>query len=497
MGIRAQIIFAVTAFVSLATGLTSASPAVTVRVSVNSDGVQANAFSGSPALSADGRFVAFESSASNLLSGEAVSNHVFIIGVFVHDRQTGATERVSVSGAGQRADQNSFNPAISGDGRFVAFTSPATNLSPGVDYGVGNAFVRDRLESKTELISVGMDGDSGNLDSGWPAISDDGRFVAFASQASNLVPGDTNDRSDVFVRDRSSAAMERANVSDSGSESDGEAHPAVAISGDGRFVAFESSATNLVPGEANPIDVFLRDREAGTTRRLNVGPNGENGDGGSCCPGISRGGRFIAFISLASNLVPGRSLPGKHAYVHDLATGKNEVIDVAPSGSPGDASSESVSLSISADGRYIPFVSKASDLVPGDTNGAADVFVRDRQMGTTQRVNLGDSGQQSGSGVIPYFKPMAISGDGRFVAFESADPALVPGDTNNATDIFVHDRVAALQSPPTTPTPTTAGLPRGGGPPVGDSSGQSWILVAGLAAAVVLLTGLRIVRRRS
>jgi Tol biopolymer transport system component len=223
-----------------------------------------------PAISADGRFVAFVS----WTGGRT--------GVFVRDRQAGTTEVVSVAADGAWANEHSDYPSISADGRFVAFVSFASNLVSGDTNNDRDIFVRDRQTGTTERVSVAADGAPANGGSGSPAISGDGRFVAFQSGATNLVPGSTH--GGIYVRDRLTSTTER--VSDGGSES-------VAISADGRFVAFASG------------QVLVRDRQLGTTERVSVSTGGEGANGGSRFPSISGDGRFVAFESWASDLVPG------------------------------------------------------------------------------------------------------------------------------------------------------------------------------------------------
>jgi Tol biopolymer transport system component len=215
-------------------------------------------------LSADGRFVVFQSDASNLVRGDTNRTN----DVFVRDRRAGTTELVSISSAGVQGNDTSAEPTISADGRFIAFSSRATNLVPGAADGArlsreppgnrNNVFIRDRLKGTTRRISVSPAGAPGNDNSATPAISADGRFVAFLSDASNLVPGDTNGVKDVFVRDRRTGTTRRVSVSSAGAQSkDSSDHPA--LSADGRLVAFQSGASNLVPGDTNGTsDVFIR-----------------------------------------------------------------------------------------------------------------------------------------------------------------------------------------------------------------------------------------------
>jgi Tol biopolymer transport system component len=403
------------------------------RVSVDSAGSQGNASSFKPSISADGRFVAFASGANNLVPGDTNRSE----DVFVHDRRTGTTERVSVDSAGTEGNGPSLDPAISADGRFVAFDSSATNLV--AEYTPTGLFVHDRQTGTTERVSVNSAGVQGNGGSANPALSADGRFVAFQSYATNLVPGDTNGVTEVFVRDRQTGVTERVSVDSAGIEgNDLSIWPA--LSGDGRFVAFISFATNLVPVDTNGVaDVFVHDRQTGVTERVSVDSAGTQGDGSSSgAPTISTDGRFVSFWSWATNLVPGDTNGVADVFVHDRQTGVTARVSVDSAGNQENSSSVNPNIrpSISADGRFVAFASSASNLAAGDTNGWQDVFVHDRQTGLTERVSVDGAGTE-GNDSSAY---TAISADGRFVAFTSAAFNLVPGDTNWSADVFVHDR---------------------------------------------------------
>ena len=356
---------------------TPAAAQVTERESVASDGTQGNFASVAPALSADGRFVAFESVPTNLVPGDTNG----FGDVFVHDRMTGTTERVSVALDGTQGNARSLSPAISADGRFVAFASTASNLVAGDTNGRQDVFVRDRMTGTTERVSVASDGTQGNASSYTPALSADGRFVAFDSDADNLVPGDTNASTDVFVHDRMTGTTERVTVTSNGTQGNSDSFTP-ALSADGRFVTFESDADNLVPGDTNgSTDVFVHDRLTGTTKRVSVTSDGTQGNGGSDFPVLSADGRFVAFESDAHNLVPGDTNGFTDVFVHDRLTGTTERVSVASDGTQGD--SASVHPAISADGGIVAFNSAATNLVPSDTNAAVDVFVRVRTSPTT------------------------------------------------------------------------------------------------------------------
>jgi Tol biopolymer transport system component len=412
----------------------------TQLVSVDSSGAQGNATSRFSSVSADGRYVVFASSATNLVPSDTNG----FIDVFVRDRQTGTTELASVSSSGVQGNGNSGDSiggslpgfAISADGRYVAFWSQATNLVASDTNGFIDVFVRDRQAGTTELVSVSSSGVQGNSYSvGRLAISADGRYVAFFSNASNLVAGDTNHWMDIFVRDRQAGTTERVSVDSSGAQGDGPSFEGPSISADGRYVAFASYATNLVPGDTNATqDVFVHDRQTGATERVSVDSGGIEGDNSSTYPSISADGRYVAFLSSADNLVPGDTNGFSDVFVHDRQTGAIARANVDSSGAQAD--SESYDPWISADGRYVAFASYAQNLVAGDTNLNLDVFVHDLQTGATERESVDSSGAQGNAG--SYFA--GISSDGRFVAFTSAASNLVAGDTNGVEDVFVRDR---------------------------------------------------------
>jgi len=410
----------------------------TERVSVSSAGEQGDFGSDGGSISADGRYVAFGSGASNLVPADTNPEG----DVFVHDRQTGETERVSVSSGGEQGNHVSFVSAISADGRYVAFMSYASNLVPGDTNGTFDIFVHNRQTGETEQVSVSSAGEQGNAQSLHPFINADGRYVGFWSDAINLVPGDTNGTRDVFVHDRQTGETERVSVSSAG-EQGNDWSSDCSISADGRYVTFASGASNLVPGDTNgTFDIFVRDRQTGETERVSVSSAGEQGNNsGSLYAGsggsISADGRYVAFMSGATNLVPGDSNGAYDIFVHDRQTRETERVSVSSTGEQGNEFS--TDPHISADGRCVVFSSPASNLVPGDTNGGYyqyDVFVHDRQTRETERVSVSSTGEEANYGaMIPF-----VSADGRYVGFTSDATNLVPGDTNHWWDVFVRDR---------------------------------------------------------
>ncbi len=273
-------------------GVAAAAARQTQRVSVGPAGIEGNGESGfnsAPAISANGRYVAFESLAGNLVPGDANGFE----DVFVRDRKLHKTLLVSVSSAGVQGNDISYNPAISSDGRFVAFASNASNLVSGDSNAATDVFVRDRKLHKTYLVSVGANGVPGNGASDFGSISADGRYVSFDSDASNLVAGDSNGYTDVFVRDRKLHKTFLLSVGKAGVQANNiSADPS--ISADGRYVAFVSLASNLGGGDTNGfLDVYVRDRKLHRTTRVSISTAGVQGDSDSYQPAISGDGRQV------------------------------------------------------------------------------------------------------------------------------------------------------------------------------------------------------------
>ncbi len=447
---------------------------LTTRASVSSTGVAANDLSTRPALSGDGRFVAFRSTATNLVTGvNDGQRHVYI-----HDRTTGQTMIADTSAFGTVANDRSDFPALSGDGRFVAFQSDATNLVPGGN-STRDVYVRDRDPDGNGIfddtnpvlskVSVSTAGISGNAASISPSISADGRFIEFSSDASNLVSGDTNGATDEFVHDRVLGTTVRVSVDSTGAGTvpAGPGSDRSSLSSDGRYVAFVSEADDLgFVDTNNDSDVFVRDRLTGSVVRISVGQFGAESNDDSDRPSISADGRFVAFYSDAWNLVAGDEAPFDAAncptcagvrdiFVHDRDPDGNGIFDegnevivrasVSSLGVPGNG--PSTRPRISPDGRFVAFVSSSTNLVPGADNGLDQVFVRDLVLGTTTLLSVGIDGLQgNGDSDRP-----ALSAGGRFVTFSSKASNLVVGDTDTFDmdqcptctgwqDVFVRDR---------------------------------------------------------
>lgn len=341
---------------------------------------------------------------------------------------------ISVGPHGRQANDYSQASDVSANGRWVAFSSFATNLAPG-SHGDQDVYLRDLRLGRTVLVSVGAGGSRGDNGSFNAQLSADARFVCFPSFASNLVPGDSNDQTDIFLRDRRLGTTTRINVDSKGREARGTTFDCD-ISADGRFIVFDSRAGNLVPGDTNDeFDIFLHDRVAGTLSRVSLGLDGQQATGGYCFePSLSDDGRFLAFVAVARNLVKGPIGEGANIYVRDLKTGRNTLVSRGMNGTAIDVGASGPA--ISGNGRFVAFDSNSTNLVPGDTNGIDDVFVFDRRTGRTERVSVGSDGAQANEASLA----PRMSGDGRFVMFMSYADNLVPGDTNDAADVFVHDR---------------------------------------------------------
>lgn len=394
---------------------------------------------------ADGSLLDYEAAQHHTIKVKATIGHKSVYGNFhigVTDRAE--AELISAAPDGRAVDGDS--PDLSGDGRYVAFRSGSPDLIPGDGDNAfsSDVFVRDRQTGLVERVSMNVDGSAG-ADAFTPTISADGRYVAYVSFASTLVTGDTNDTGDVFVFDRVTHTTKRVSVASDGTEgndysgaSDFAESPA--LSADGRFVAFESKASNLVAGDTNRgHDIFVHDQATGTTERVSVAHDGAQSNGWSHDPSISADGRFVTYMSFASNLVPGDTNTGD-VFLYDRLAGTTERISETRSGEGG--SDNSGEAEISANGRFVVYSSYASNLVRGDTNGVADIFVFDRATGVTERVSLRSDGTQLARGS---FDP-EISADGRYVTFEN-EASDYAGPVNPDRQVFVYDRCTDKLAP--------------------------------------------------
>ena len=378
-------------------------------------------------MSSTGRYVAFETTADDLVQNDSNGDQ----DVFVRDRIRGVTTRASVSTSGQQGNGVSLEGAISGDGRYVAFTSTSTNLVAGDTNRYTDVFVRDLKNRSTRRVSVSTSGRQAQGFSAAPSISADGRYVAFTSAAANLTTGDRNGSEDVFVRDLRKQTTSRVSIPRRGAQFAGPSAHGV-ISDSGRYVAFIAN-----PNDPDNFDVFLRDRKAKTTRWVSPGLGGKLLNGAIGPISISGNGRYVGYTSDASNIVKGDSNGQWDAFVFDARTAKTRRVSIGTGGTQSNAFSDRVSLSRT--GRYVGFASEASNLVPGDTNGVGDAFVRDLTTGLTRRIST-SAGQQGNYSSGPTYAPqVALSDDGHHAAFVSEADNLAVNDTNDATDVFAWD----------------------------------------------------------
>ncbi len=414
----------------------------TILVDSDINGVQADlgAWNEPLDLSSDGRYVVFISDASNLVPGYVQGYN----SIFVKDLWTGAVELISKSSAGVQADSHCRLARISGDGRYVVFVSDSANLVPSDANGFWDVFVHDRWNQTTECVSVDLSGVPSNSLSTEPSISLDGRFVCFTSFSDNIVPQDWNWAYDVFVRDLKTGTTSRVSLGVGGLEGDGSSKFG-GISGDGNFVAFVSSATNLVPNDTNgEEDHFVRDLSTGFIERINVDSNGVqaafsgSGSKSGGPPSLSSDGRFAVFSSPATNLVLNDTNGVRDIFLRDRALNATERISVNSfeQESLGPAFSGPFRPHVSDDGRYVSYSHIAPDLVGYDANGfGIDVYLRDRVAGVTKLVNLNNDAlqadqQSNNAGMTP---------DGRYIVFTSTSSTFLPGDTNGAVDVFRRD----------------------------------------------------------
>lgn len=409
---------------------------------------QGDANSMQPDLSADGRFIVFTSDATNLVNDDAIAAR----GVFLKDTATGETIRVSSSSEGEAADDDSENPSISADGRFVAFESVATNLSPerpegsgctnaaGLDASCASVYLKDMETGATEVVSKNSDGAIADGSNEHPVISGDGRYIAFRSTATNLDGGEMGDIPQIYRRDLQTGFTELVSADGEGLAGN-DASDLPAISDTGRFVAFKSLSGNLASGDGAGSDVFVKDLQTGQLTLVSTDSDGTrgNGDSGYDALDISGDGRFIAFESEATNLAANDDNQKRDIFIKDLQTGETSLISADAAGAAGDDDSYTC-VSLSSDGTLAVFASNANNLSAGDSVNKTDVFLRDRSIGSTTMVSASGSGEP-GNGAS---EEIAIASGGGSVVFVSAASNLVPEDTNGKDDVFVRQLATGI-----------------------------------------------------
>lgn len=341
------------------------------RISVSATGAQANGMSALQSVSADGNLVVFESNASNLVAGDTNAKR----DIFLKNLATGEVTLVSQNLAGQIGNNNSFDPVISNDGTKVAFATLATNLDTVDGNGRQDIYVKDLTTGVVTFVSSSSTGELSNGTNNAPVFSPDGTKVAFYSQASNLVSGDTNAARDIFVKDLISGETTRVSVNAAGAQGNGGSRAFDPVfSPDGTQVMFRSEANNLVSGDTNGVfDIFIKNLVTGAVTLVSSNALGQFGNGLCTYAAFSPDGSKVVFVSTANNLVPDDYSTNADVFIKDLATGTVKLISSALDGTPSNG--DSLDPSFSSDGTKVQFTSFASNLVDGDTNGQVDVFV--------------------------------------------------------------------------------------------------------------------------
>jgi hypothetical protein len=419
----------------------------TVPVSVASSGSGGgnnNSFNSS--ISDGGRYVVFDSTASNLVAGKTTNRE----DIFERDLVAQTTNLVSVNLSGVSGNADSFRTSTSSDGRYVAFESHASDLVSNDNNNTNDVFVRDMLAGTTALVSENRAGTgSANGYSYFPVFSSDSSSVAFVSYATDLVSGVTVNHGDVFVRHLTSGTTSLVSINQSGTGGgDFTSQDPLVVNANGSLIAFSSYASNLVSGVMSGLgDVFLRNLAAATTTLVSArDPSlpSITGNGGSSIQNplkhrtdVSSDGRYVVFTTYASNLVPGDKNGTQDVFARDTWNATTALVSVNQSGT-GSGNGPSYDPSISADGRYVAFTSTASDLVSGANNGTEQVFVRDLVNGTTSLVSVNRSGTGAGNGAS---NDAVIAANGRYVVFDSTASDLVANDNNNTVDVFERDLV--------------------------------------------------------
>jgi Tol biopolymer transport system component len=426
---RVSVALTVLGFLAAAPSASAVNPS-TVRASLTSTGAQINGYNALPAVSADGRWVTFDSYSDAVVPGDANGTR----DVFLRDMQTGQVRLISQKPDGTDANGGSAGPSISADGRYVAFISNALNLGAGTTNGSEDVYVYDRVANTLRRVTTSTTGNDANGKSGEPQVSPDGTHVSFYSRASDLVPGDTVTQ-DVFVADVATLTIRRVSVKPDGGTSNG-ASGGADVSNDGRYVSFNSDASDLVVADGNAKgDVFVRDMQTATTTRESVSATGGEANDYSVLTAITADGCLIAFDSAASNLVAGSGGAVK-VMVRNRCNANTEVASVSNAGAVKGVALKQPG--ISDDGCAVVFSTGADIVTPAP--GVAAAILRERCQGVTSRLDV-STGGDLGNGSTDQVR--ISPGVGRYVAFDSGASNLVAGDGNMTFDAFVRDRANA------------------------------------------------------
>ncbi len=389
------------------------------RISLKSDGTQANGQSGSTSISDNGRYTIFESNATNLIPND-LNGHTDI---FIYDDVDETVELITLAPDGVQANGSSSSGEISSHGNYITFSSVADNLVLNDTNEQRDIFVYDRINKTTELVSIATDGIQANGLNLFSTINANGNIVAFESIADNLVTDDTNGQKDIFVRDRANQITRRIRIGLNGAQANAASNLG-SISANGRYISFSSTASNLVANDTNgKSDIFVYDRVNQTTELVSMGLNNAFANDDSTSGFISGDGSFVVYESKADNLVTNDDNGKSDIFVYDRINQTTELVSVKSDGTFSNDNSRDPS--ISDDGSIVAFLSDASNLVADDTNARANIFIRDRINQTTEIID-GDS--------FPI-----LSGDAQSLVFTSSLDTLVSDDTNDTGDVFLLD----------------------------------------------------------
>ncbi|MCP5175584.1 MAG: PD40 domain-containing protein [Moraxellaceae bacterium] len=403
-----------------------------IRVNTSTKGVEANSSNYSFAhISSDGNKVVFLSSASNLVAGDTNG----FSDVFIKDLNTGILTRVNTSINGDQANGESYsgwgNSWFANDNKII-FESSASNLVENDTNNAFDIFIKDLNTGVVTRVSTDVNGGQLNGDSRLGTISANGNKIAFSSKASNLIVGDMNgNQEDIFVKDLTTGEVTLINTDVDGVQASG-GYYHMRLSADGNKVTFHSYLNNLVIGDNNhSVDAFVKDLNTGVIIRVSTNSQGQEANTDSYNPVLSADGSKVVFFSGADNLVAGDTNLTGDVFVKDLMTGFTTLVSLTKEGEEGNGLS--YNPEISADGKQVVFWSQASNLVANDTNGQDDIFVKYVTTGEIARVSTSSDGSQA-NGVSIY---ATLSGNK--VAFLSSADNLVAGDTNSAADVFIKD----------------------------------------------------------
>ncbi len=398
-----------------------------------SGGLVLDEYINNTAVSPDGRYVAYSYSYPEYAKPWCM---------ILYDRQTQTSKQIDLSPSGALPDaRRCDHPTFSGDSRYIAYESGAGNLVDGDTNAKVDIFVYDNQLGKNVRVSLSTSGVQPNNDCTMPEISNDGKFVVYQSRATNLVSGDTNDKTDVFIRDIANNTTERVSVDAAGQEKAGYSeYPSV--SADGSLVAFQSSADELVPGGVGKTSIYVKNRASGQIRRVSVSTSGSVADNNCNYPKISANGRYVVWISRATNLVPNDTNAKSDVFRHDLQTGETILVSVnsTEAQSNGDAST----AYISSDGRYVAFTSNASNLGGTDTNNIEDLYIRDIQAGVTVPVSV--SYDPAKGNVGAFYSGNALSTDGMYAVFLSNNQYVVDNNVETRYNVYLRDMKSDLGS---------------------------------------------------